>query len=49
MERVQRRPIANTLNLVLVRSYSDQQRHKVGFKKTAEEPDINDKDWPINL
>jgi hypothetical protein len=45
MDRVQRRPIANTINLVLVRSYRDQQHHEVGFKKTAEEPEINDKDW----
>jgi hypothetical protein len=36
MERVHRQPIANALNLVLVRSYRDQQRHEVGFKKTAE-------------
>jgi hypothetical protein len=49
MERVQIRPIANTINLVLVRSYRDQQRHEVGFKKTAEEPLINDKDWPRTL
>jgi hypothetical protein len=35
MERVQRQPIANAINLVLVRSYRDQQRHEVGFKKTA--------------
>jgi hypothetical protein len=33
----------------LVRSYRDQQRHEVGFKKTAEEPVINDKDWPRTL
>jgi hypothetical protein len=42
MERVQSRPIVNTLNLVLVHSYRDQQRHEVGFKKTDEEPEIND-------
>jgi hypothetical protein len=35
--------------LVLVRSYRDQQRNEVGFKKTAEEPEINDKDWPFTL
>jgi hypothetical protein len=46
MERVQRQPVPNAINLVLVRSYRDQQRHEVGFKKTAEEPEINDKDWP---
>jgi hypothetical protein len=49
MERVQRRPIANTIDLVLVRIYRDQQRHEVGFKKTAEEPEINDKHWPMTL
>jgi hypothetical protein len=42
-ERVQRQPIANAINLVLVHSYRDQQCHEVGFKKTAEEPEINDK------
>jgi hypothetical protein len=35
MERVQRQPVPNAINLVLVRSYCDQQRHEVGFKKTA--------------
>jgi hypothetical protein len=49
MERVQRQPIPNAINLVLVRSYCDQQRHEVGFKKTAEEPEINDKYWPRTL
>jgi hypothetical protein len=49
MERVQRQPVTNAINLVLVRSYRDQQRHEVGFKKTAEEPGINDKDWPRTL
>jgi hypothetical protein len=49
MERVQRQPIANAINLVLVRSYRYQQRHEVGFKKNDEEPDINDKDLPRNL
>jgi hypothetical protein len=49
MERVQRKPIPNAINLVLVRSYRDQQRHEFGFKKTAEEPEINDKDWPRTL
>jgi hypothetical protein len=36
MERVQRQPVANAINLVLVRTYCDQQSHEVGFKKTAE-------------
>jgi hypothetical protein len=49
MERVQHQPIANAINLILVHSYRDQQRHAVGFKKTAEEPEINDKDWPRTL
>jgi hypothetical protein len=49
MERVQRKPVVNTINLELVRSYRDQQRHEVRFKKTVEEPVINDKDWPRTL
>jgi hypothetical protein len=49
MERVQRQPIANAINLVLVRSYRDQQSHEVCFKKTTEEPEVNDKDWPRTL
>jgi hypothetical protein len=48
-ERVQRKPASNSINLSLVHSYRDQQRHEVSFKKTAEETVINDKDWPINL
>jgi hypothetical protein len=47
MERVQRKPVANSIKLTLVRSYQDQQRHEVSFKKTVEEPVINDKDWPL--
>jgi hypothetical protein len=49
IDRVQRQPISNAINLVLARSYRDQQRHEMGFKKTAEEPEINDKDWPGTL
>jgi hypothetical protein len=49
MERVQRKPVPSAINLVLVRSYRDQQRHEAGFKKTAEEPEINNKDWPMTL
>jgi hypothetical protein len=49
MERLQHQPVANALNLVLVRSYRDQKCHQVGFKNTAEEPLINDKDGPITL
>jgi hypothetical protein len=48
-ERVKRPPVANAINLVLVLSYRDQQCHEVGFKKMAEEPEINDKDWPRTL
>jgi hypothetical protein len=49
MDRVQREPVVNAINLLLVHSYRDQQRHEVSFKKTAEDPVINDKDWPITL
>jgi hypothetical protein len=49
MERVQRQPVPNAINLVLVRSYRDQQCHEVGLKKTAEEPEINDKYLPGTL
>jgi hypothetical protein len=35
--------------LVLVCTYRDQQSHEVGFKKTSEEPEINDKYWPRTL
>jgi hypothetical protein len=44
MERVQREPIANAINLVLVRIYRDQKRHELSFKKTSEEPVINEKE-----
>jgi hypothetical protein len=49
MERVKRNPVANSNNLILVRSYQDQQHHDVSLKKTSEEPVINDKDWHITL
>jgi hypothetical protein len=49
MERVQREPVPSAINLELVRSYRDQQLHEVGFKKTAEEPEINEKDCPKTL
>jgi hypothetical protein len=49
MEIVQWKPAVDTIDLELVRSYCDQQRHEVSFKKTAEEPMINDKDWPRSL
>jgi hypothetical protein len=48
-ERFQRKSVANSINLVFVRSYRDQQRHEVSFKNTAEEPVINDKKWPRTL
>jgi hypothetical protein len=41
MERVQRTPVANSINLTLVCSYRDQKRHEVSFKKTEEDPVIN--------
>jgi hypothetical protein len=49
MGRVHREPLPSAINLFLVRSNRDQQRHEVGFKKTAEEPEINEKDWPRTL
>jgi hypothetical protein len=49
MERIQRQPVANAINLVLVCIYRNQQRHEVGFKKKAEEPEINEKYWPRTL
>jgi hypothetical protein len=49
MERVQRQPVANAINLVLVCSYRNQQHHEVVFKKTVEEPVTNDKDRPRTL
>jgi hypothetical protein len=49
VERVQRKSIANSINLVLVCSYRDQQHHDVSFKKTAEDPVINEKDWHRTL
>jgi hypothetical protein len=49
MERFQRQPVANEINLVLVRSHCDQQCHEVGFKKTSEEPIINENDWPRTM
>jgi hypothetical protein len=49
MDRVQRKPVVNSINLILVRSYRDQQRYEATFKKTSEEPVISDKDWPRTL
>jgi hypothetical protein len=49
MKIFQRQPVANEINLVVVRSYRDQQCHEVYFKNTAKEPVINDKYWPRTL
>jgi hypothetical protein len=49
MERVQRQPVAKSINLTFVHSYRDQQRREVSFKNTAGKPVIKDKDWPRNL
>jgi hypothetical protein len=49
MERVQRKPVVNTINFALVISYHDHQRHEVSFKKAVEELMINDKDCPRTL
>jgi hypothetical protein len=46
MERVQRKPAVNSINLILVRSYRYQQRHEASFNNTEEDPVTNDKDWP---
>jgi hypothetical protein len=48
-ERVQRKPMMNTINLTLVCSYWDQQRHEASFKNRSEELVINDKEWPSTL
>jgi hypothetical protein len=45
MEIVQRNLVLSANELELARSYHDQHRHEVGFKNTAEELEINDKDW----
>jgi nitrogen regulatory protein PII len=49
MERVQQKHVVDTINLILVHSYHDQQIDEVIFKKTVEEPVINDKDWHSTL
>jgi hypothetical protein len=46
MERVQCVPTAVSVTLEVVRGYREQQRYEEKFKKTAVEPEINDKDWP---
>jgi hypothetical protein len=49
MDRVQRKPVANSINLALVRSYRDKRRHEVSFKKTSEDKVIKYKNWQIYL
>jgi hypothetical protein len=49
MEIVQRQPIANAINLVLVHSYRDQQCHEVGVKNTEDESVVNEKDFTRTL
>jgi hypothetical protein len=36
MERVQPKPVVNTINLTLLRTYQYQQRHEASFKKKSE-------------
>jgi hypothetical protein len=45
MERVQQVPTAASITLEVVCGYREQQRYEDSFKKTAVEPEINDKDW----
>jgi hypothetical protein len=47
--RVTRVPTDGGITLEMVRSFKDQQRWKLDYKKTAVEPVINDKDWPRTL
>jgi hypothetical protein len=49
MERVQRVPTAASIMLEVVRGYREQQRYEEKFKKTAVEPEINDKYWPRTM
>ena len=49
MMRVQRDPVVADITLELVQGYRDQQKFEKNFKKTAEEPVINDKDWPPTM
>jgi hypothetical protein len=48
-EWVQRVPTAASITLEVVRGYREQQRYEDNFKKTAVEPDINDKYWPQTM
>jgi hypothetical protein len=49
MERVQRKPVASSINLTFFHRYRDKQQHGVRLKKTAEESVIDDKYWPRTL
>jgi hypothetical protein len=49
MERVQRKPVANSINLTFVCIYRDRQWHEVSFKKKVEESVINYNNWPRTL
>jgi hypothetical protein len=49
MERVQRVPTVASITLEVVRGYREQQRYEEKFKKTAVDPEINDKDWPQTM
>jgi hypothetical protein len=49
MEHAQQVPTAASITLEVVRGYREQQRYEDNFKKTAIEPDINDKNWPWNM
>jgi hypothetical protein len=48
-ERVQRVPTAAFITLEVVRGYREQHRYEDSFKKTAVEPESNDKDWPRTM
>jgi hypothetical protein len=48
-ERVRHVPTAASITLEVVRGYREQQRYEDKFKKTAVEPEINDKDWPRTM
>jgi hypothetical protein len=49
MESVQQVPTAASITFEVVRGYSEQQRYEDSFKKTAVEPEINEKDWPRTM
>jgi hypothetical protein len=49
MERVQRVPTSASITLEVVRGYREQQQYEDSFKKTAVEPEINEKYWPRTM